>query len=757
MKEVGGKTKTIQELLSNQKYELDYYQREYSWMTTHVTDLLQDLNNKFSESYQDGDESSDVPGYGNYFLGSIIITNTDNKSFIIDGQQRLTTLTLLLIKLYHSLDDEDRKGQITPLIFSLKFGKKSFNLDIPEREHVMGALFSGEQFDMNSSSESIVNIAARYNDIEDHFPEKLQGKALPCFVDWLIEKVCLVEITTQTDEDAYTIFETMNDRGLSLTPTEMLRGYLLSKVNNKEHRNHSLRVWDERINKLKSLGKDGESNAIKAWLRSQYARNINEFDKIGTEFHRWVREEQKTLELSSSEDFSDFIEHTYNFYCKWYERLQKASKKLTPGFEYVYYNAQNITFQYTFLLAPLNPTDTEAEIIRKIQLVGIFLDIFIHRRIWNSLPTYQNLIADQMFPIIPAIRKKNTTELSHLLYKQLDIQNQENISTLAIPPFDNNLLRLQGNNRRKIQLILARITEYLEKQSGQSSKYTEYIRKTGSNVYILEHILPENQENDTDDYLHDFEIEEYRNRIGGLLLLPKKNSNNFMNLPFSEKCVHYRNENLLAQSLHEETYRLNQGFKQFVQKSGLKFVPHSQFEKNDLDSRQKLYQEIAERIWNPERLKLDYDKEPDHIPATDNKQKALLRYEEIRKIVPPEIKNHYELKFKDYIIISFYRKIAELYNLIQSTEWSRALTPNYHRDFFAFYYRQTPIVGINLNESPRFIIWISKEEAIKFNRECEFESYNPEKKYAVYQIKVQIGAIRPIIESVSEKHINSES
>ena len=53
------------------------------------------------------------------------------------------------------------------------------------------------------------------------------GEALPYFVDWLIENVHLVEITAYSDDDAYTIFETMNDRGLSLSPTDMLKGTCL--------------------------------------------------------------------------------------------------------------------------------------------------------------------------------------------------------------------------------------------------------------------------------------------------------------------------------------------------------------------------------------------------------------------------------------------------------------------------------------------------------------------------------------------------
>ena len=70
---------------------------------------------------------------------------------------------------------------------------------------------------------------ARYHDIESDFPDELGEAALPYFIDWLLENVHLIEITAYTDEDAYTIFETMNDRGLSLSLTDMLKGYLLRR------------------------------------------------------------------------------------------------------------------------------------------------------------------------------------------------------------------------------------------------------------------------------------------------------------------------------------------------------------------------------------------------------------------------------------------------------------------------------------------------------------------------------------------------
>jgi len=73
-------------------------------------------------------------------------------------------------------------------------------------------------------------------------------------------------------------------------------------------------------------------------------------------------------------------------------------------------------------------------------------------------------------------------------------------------------------------------------------------------------------------------------------------------MPYIEKLPHYLEQNLLARSLHEQAYDHNPGFKKFIEQTGLKFQPHAEFKKADLDARQELYQKLAELIWNPDRL-----------------------------------------------------------------------------------------------------------------------------------------------------------
>lgn len=603
MKEIRGDAKTIRQLLSGNKYAIDYYQREYKWETKQVQELLEDLAGKFFNDFELSHEPEAIENYGHYFLGSIIVSQKEIKKFIIDGQQRLTTLSLLLIFLHNLQKDRSDKVKLDDLIFSERHRKKSFNLDVEERNACMEALFNNVPFDDTEQPESVKNIVARYADIKKYFPQDLTQEALPYFIDWLIENVHIVEITAYSDEDAYTIFETMNDRGLSLTPTDMLKGYLLANISDEAKKLQANQLWKKRVSELIEFGKDEEADAIKTWLRSQYAQTIRErkkgavpgdFDRISTEFHRWVRDHKLDIGLNKSADFVRFIERDFAFYTRQYLRLREASISLTPGLEEVFYNAQyGFTLQYLLLLAPLNPDDDPGIINQKIRLVASFLDILLARRLWNFRMINYNTMQYAMFVVMRDVRGKAPIELVKILRQKLDAEPEVFAS--------NERLLLHQQNYNAIYQFLARITDYIETQSGIPSRYSEYIA-TGKTRYEVEHIWANKPQRHSDQFSSSADFYEYRNRIGGLLLLPKSFNASYGDLPYTDKLPHYYGQNLLAQSLNPQCYDHNPGFLRYKELSGLPFQPHKEFKKADLDARQKLYQKIAEEIWHPERL-----------------------------------------------------------------------------------------------------------------------------------------------------------
>ena len=385
MGKITADSRSVYHLLSHQ-YEVDYYQREYRWGERQVAELIDDLMAKFEDSYEPGDDQQKVAGYGNYFLGSIVIAERDGRRFIVDGQQRLATLTLILV---HLKLLQPARADLPPLIFSEMFGEKEFNIAVPEREPVMRAIYQGEHYDPAAETDrSASNIWDRFQDVETLFElsEKQPDGSQPVahFTDWLLHRVVLVEILATDEEDAYTIFETMNDRGLSLSPAEMLKGYLLSRIDDEARRISDNELWRERMLKLIARSKDDELDFFKAWLRARHAESIRErkknavnrdFDNVGTSFHKWVRESAPKLGLTTPSAFEEFIEVDFDRYSRHYLRARAWSEKLTEPFEAVYFNARNnFTLQYPLLLAPVLPTDPEDVADEKMRLVANYVE-----------------------------------------------------------------------------------------------------------------------------------------------------------------------------------------------------------------------------------------------------------------------------------------------------------------------------------------------------------------------------------------------
>ena len=102
-----------------------------------LKELIADLTTKFIDLNEPDHVRKDVAKYPGYFLGSIIISQKGSQPFIVDGQQRLTSLTLLLTFLRRLQRGREDVVDVDQLIFSEKFGEKSFNLDVPDRVDCM--------------------------------------------------------------------------------------------------------------------------------------------------------------------------------------------------------------------------------------------------------------------------------------------------------------------------------------------------------------------------------------------------------------------------------------------------------------------------------------------------------------------------------------------------------------------------------------------------------------------------------------------
>jgi len=604
---IDGVAKTIAEVLKDKKYTIDYYQREYKWESKQLAELITDLTGKFLQLYSPDHKRTAVGGYPGYYLGSIIVSQKGNQPFIVDGQQRLTTLTLFLTYL-RRLQAELRTPEVKvdELIYSESYGEKSFNLDVPDRNDCMYGLFETGEFEAPVGSvESVRTLVARYGEIEGLFPDELIGDALPYFIDWLKDRVQIVQITAYNDDDAYAIFETMNDRGLKLTPADMLKGYLLANIDDGTPRAKANDLWRSWSRRLEDLGEGISSDFLKTWLRSQYATKIRErkkdakpqdWDRIGTEFHRCLRNDVKRIGLVSSDDFSDFVTRDLDFYARQYERISQAeaSYDAASPLRFIRFNADHrFTLQNQMLLAPLRVDDDAATVDAKLEIVARFIDILLAWRIWNSRSTDYSTMQYAMTTLMFRIRGLSLQELTRELHRYLANEGEK---------FDtNDDLVVHQQNRAQLHRVLARITDHVTTRSGQASNYVELTGGRGVR-YEVEHIWANHPDRHTDEFPQESDFARHRNRIGDLLLLPKQHNGSYNDDTYEQKRPRYYSQNLLASSLDPQAYEKNPGFVRFLADSGLDFRSYEAFTADSIIERGELYRAIASQVWNLDDL-----------------------------------------------------------------------------------------------------------------------------------------------------------
>ncbi|PSB30105.1 DUF262 domain-containing protein [Chlorogloea sp. CCALA 695] len=608
--------RNVQQLLQNQSFAIDEYQREYKWEKENIDELLSDLRDKFLNCYQTGDATSRVSTYDGYFLGSIIVSKRNGKNYLVDGQQRVTSLTLLLIYLHNKAKERGLAvaGSIAPLIFSDNLGEPKFNLDIQERLPVIEALFHSKDFNPENKDESIQTIHARYDNIESKDLVGELNEALPHFAYWLMAKVGLIEIVTDSDNYAYSIFETMNDRGKPLSPVDMLKAYLLAPIEDSTERYNANQIWKKQVLDLISWGgihePERDATFIKAWFRAQYADTIRDrkagatdkdWELIGSAFHRWVRDKSGLLNLGTQADNLALISTHFTFFAKAYQYILAASRTYTPGLEAVFYNAHNeFTWQNTVLLAPLCVTDDNETMRRKIAVTATYLDIWLMRRTVNYIQVGYSTTAYAMFLLCREIRRKPLNELVNFLDQKL--ANDDVSFTPGRAGTGIIGLGLNKRNRRYIYHLLARLTAYTEVGAGKPDLFDKYVDRKQNNPCDIEHIYPNNYGQYQDQFESEQVFQNWRNGIGGLLLLPADVNRSYQDKPFEQKAPHYATQNLYAASLTSSTYQHQPQFKAFYQQQQLPFKPYVSFSQTEQMERIQLILKLVLCVWSPKRL-----------------------------------------------------------------------------------------------------------------------------------------------------------
>lgn len=598
---------SISGLLKDQKFFIDYFQREYRWQEKHMTALIEDLTGAFLRAYDASHGRPAVANYPSYYLGPVVFSVADGKNSIIDGQQRITSLTLLLIYLHNQQKDKKQQVNIESLVFSETYGQKSFNMTDPDRQEVLRSLFDGGSYSAkDTEEETVINIAKRYEDIHKVFPDDIDEHALPYFIDWLIGNVVMVKITAYSDENAYTIFETMNDRGLSLTPTEMLKGYVLSRIGDREKRKEVDTLWKASMKRLHEWEKDADLEFFKAWFRAKYAVSMRprkadsenqDYEQIGTRFHDWFKNNhEEKLGIRTGEDFYQFFITEFGFYLDaflemWFGMEEEDNK--APHLHYMEHWGVAYSLEYPLVLAALKSEEDKDIRFQKMDAVARFIETYTVRRSINFKKFDVSAIQYTFFNFIKGIRDLSLNDLKGYLKTELEQmpQNFEAVSDFGI----------HQQNRRFVKHLLSRITAFVDRQVGMDTDYKTYHHPDGK-AYEIEHLWSAHYEEHLDEFEEEWEFWRVRNAIGALVLLPNGTNQSFGDDKYETKLPHYLKENRYAQTLHPTFYEKNPNFRK-SQLNTIPFQAHDKLNRESIQQRNQVVKALCESIWSTEYYK----------------------------------------------------------------------------------------------------------------------------------------------------------
>ena len=558
MAEITSLMKDIKGILDNKnQFVIPDFQRSFVWTEKEVETLFSDFKED-TDNYTDRLDT--LPGY---LLGNIVLISNENNPTrfdVIDGQQRLTTLTLIfcaLNNLFKDIAEETRRnlGANADMWMGHTFSFKEYfrildnNLqfvdykilhtqDLEFKETYksiikQGALVSDEDNTSANNLEAVYeSILQHLRSIYDNEPQKLLY-----FLQYLTTKVKLIETTAPSIERAFQLFEILNNRGQSLEPLDLLKNYLLKNltsapgITQNQIKDFS-DSWSQFLKNLKDTGKSKvieTSTFIKHFIIGTKAINVKKKDLF---------EHFKDNELVANDILQ--LSSDINSISKVYASINKdpLSNDFLSNDDGMY---TLFTLFNTVQIHPLLMPFYNAPRVDKVRLVDAAVR-YVAAVIFSYTQT--NAIEAELPEIIEKIlHESDLARRLEVAVTELELRTKPYVDLIrALLPVKD----FGSKNKKKAPKafqILKFIELYLnQKDSIKTSKKIE-----------LEHIMP--QAADNEDYSFDDEDtrKEYLNHLGNLTLLDKSLNASVKNGNFADKLDHYKAcEFVITRALAEE-------------------------------------------------------------------------------------------------------------------------------------------------------------------------------------------------------------
>ena len=502
-------------------FDMPLYQRPYSWTTDEVGELLDDLTAAMD------DESSGQP----YFLGSIVLVNDMGSTSykVVDGQQRLTTLTMLLCVLRDLSENKDAQRSLDSYVCEkgdiIAGTKDRFRLSIRRDNNIFrdNVQKNGRIKDFVESEPSKFQNLPDVQQLIQKNTEMLWGRlskegeerriALSSFI---IQKCYFVVVSVTDSDSAHRIFSVLNARGLDLNPTDILKSEIIGNVSVSSEPEYT-EIWE---NLEEDIGRDKFEDLFRH-IHMIYVKKKPSEKVLDKSFKKEVLEE--SLKRMNGEKFVDAV---LTPYAAAYRTVSEANYESASGAERINKCLQNLNrlnSTISFWIAPAmefyKKHDDDAD-----KLFRLLKDL---ERLTYGLPFLsvpKDLRRDRYHKVLEAFESNSCNIFEESSPLQLsDREKQEIVEELDKP--------LRSTNWRKPLLLL--LDSLLADAEGVTYEYK---------TITIEHVLPQNPKEGS-EWLKQFPNqdirEEWTNKIANLVLLSRSKNSRAQNYEFERKKNEY--------------------------------------------------------------------------------------------------------------------------------------------------------------------------------------------------------------------------
>lgn len=509
----GSELKLHKVFSSDFQFEIPDYQRPYSWQVEHAEELFDDL-----WTFRHHEDISEE-----YFLGSIVLIKGDssNQADVVDGQQRLTTLTILLAAIRDRLSGHPtwggafdkyimEPGDVTldlsakPRLFLRKKDREFFAAYIQRP----GGINEMDDLDVSRYKDSKLNLISNAQALRDRLAN-IDQEQVGKFGQFIVQKCLLVLVTTENFKSAYRIFSVMNDRGMDLAPSDILKANIISSIGEHERERYT-ELWEDIEDRLGRENFNDLFAHIRMIVRKEkYRRSVlDEF----TDYVVAPTANSKKLMDELLLPYADTLEVVLNNNFKSEANAAQINRLL----QWLHYlnNKDWVPVAMKFIRAFDRDTEALQDHLQKLERLGasmfirgIYATPRIERfgQVLRELGQGKDLLAEG---------------------SALDLDRHEQRDTLYW--LNANVYRYSNRLR---SYILMRMDSFL---SDPSVSYKD-LTKT------IEHVLPQTPATDSEWRINwtDDEREYWVDRIGNLLLLSRKKNSEASNYDFNEKKERY--------------------------------------------------------------------------------------------------------------------------------------------------------------------------------------------------------------------------